>query len=67
MPNIQSTDLKKVNKLKGPSEDASIPFRREKKTITGGTIEGGTSVRKGTGMGKEELVQVLGEEKGLKP
>ena len=36
---IQSTELKKVNKLKCPSEDASVPLGREKKTITGG--EGG--------------------------
>ena len=28
---IQSTELKKVNKPKGPSEDASIPLGREKK------------------------------------
>jgi hypothetical protein len=30
---IQSTELKKVNKQKGPSKDASIPLKREKKTI----------------------------------
>ena len=29
--NIQSTELKKSSKLKGPGEDASIPFGREKK------------------------------------
>jgi hypothetical protein len=32
MPRIQSTELKKVNKWKGPSENASVPFGREKKT-----------------------------------
>jgi hypothetical protein len=36
IPRIQSTELKKVNKLKSPSEDASIPLGREKKAITGG-------------------------------
>lgn len=36
MPRIQSTELKKVNNPKGPSEDASIPIQREKK----GIIEG---------------------------
>jgi hypothetical protein len=36
---IQSTKLKKANKLKFPSEDASVPLRREKKAITSG--EGG--------------------------
>jgi hypothetical protein len=31
IPRIQSTELKKVDKLKGPSEDASISLGREKK------------------------------------
>jgi hypothetical protein len=35
----QSTELKKVNKLKSSSEDASVPLGREKKTIVSG--EGG--------------------------
>jgi hypothetical protein len=30
----QSTEHKKVNKLKCPSEEASVPLGREKKTIT---------------------------------
>jgi hypothetical protein len=30
---IQSTEFKKVNKLKGQSEDSSIPLGREKKAI----------------------------------
>jgi hypothetical protein len=30
-----STELKKVNKLKGPSEDASMPLGRKKKTFMG--------------------------------
>ena len=46
---IQSTELKKVNKLKCPSEDASVPLGREKKVITsreggrdlGGKVDGG--------------------------
>ena len=36
IPRIQSTELKKVKNQKGPSEDASIPLGREKKTIRGG-------------------------------
>jgi hypothetical protein len=32
MPRIQYRELK-VNKLKGPSEDASIPLGRKKKTV----------------------------------
>ena len=35
MPRIQFTELKKVNKPKVPSEDASIQFGRKKKAITG--------------------------------
>jgi hypothetical protein len=49
IPKIQSTELKKLNKLKCPSEDTLIPFCREKKAITngeggrglGGKVEGG--------------------------
>ena len=41
---IQSTKLKKVNKLKCPSEDASVP---EKKAITSG--EGGRDLGRESG------------------
>jgi hypothetical protein len=34
IPRIQSKELKKVNKPKGPSENASISLGREKKAIT---------------------------------
>jgi len=30
---IQSTELKKINKLKGPSEDTAVPLGREKKAM----------------------------------
>jgi hypothetical protein len=60
----------KLNKLKCPSEDASVPFGREKKVITSG--EGGRDLGRkvdrvvGSGArGKPDLV--LGEGKGLKP
>jgi hypothetical protein len=75
---IQSTELKKVNKLKCPSEDTSVPLRREKKATTSGEggkdlggkvdgVGGGRELgRKGVGeRGKPDLV--LGEGKGLKP
>jgi hypothetical protein len=39
IPKIQSTDFKKVNKLKGSSEDPSFLLGWEKKAITSG--EGG--------------------------
>ena len=76
IPKIQSTELKKVNKLKGPSEDASVPLRREKKAITSG--EGRREgERKGTrkepkekwmggGVGRGKPDVVLSEGKGLK-
>ena len=39
-PRIQSTELQKANKLKGPSEAASIPLGREKISITRAVEEG---------------------------
>jgi hypothetical protein len=39
IPKIHSTELKKLNKLKCPSEDSSFSLRREKKAIT--SWEGG--------------------------
>jgi hypothetical protein len=39
IPKIQSTELKKLNKVKCPSEDTSVSFGREKKAMTSG--EGG--------------------------
>jgi hypothetical protein len=39
IPEIQSTELKKVNKLKCPSEDASVPLEKERKAITSGEGE----------------------------
>jgi hypothetical protein len=43
LPKIHSTDekFKKLNKLKCPSEDASVPLGRKEKAITSGE-EGGT-------------------------
>ena len=43
IPKIQSTEFKKVNKLKGSSEDTSVPLGREKKATIrweGGNWEG---------------------------
>jgi hypothetical protein len=64
-PRIQFSELKKVNKLKGPSKDASIPLGREKKAIMsawggGRGREGGTWVREGKERGKGEHDQVFG-------
>ena len=66
VPKIQSTELKKVNKLKCPSEDTSVPHGREKKAITsgeGGRDLGGKVDMRGRGL--PDLV--LDEGKGLKP
>jgi hypothetical protein len=40
IPRTQLTDSKKCNKQKGPSEGASIPFRRKKKIMGGRGREG---------------------------
>ena len=60
IPRIQSTELKKVNKWKGPSENASIPFEMEKKCNHRGQMEEGTWMGEGSERGKEERDQVLG-------
>jgi hypothetical protein len=52
IPKIQSIELKKVNKLRGPIEDTSIPLGREKKAITGGRREAESWEGKGTGRGR---------------
>ena len=44
---IQFTELKKVNKQKCPSKDASIFLEREKKTITGGKGREGPGCKRG--------------------
>jgi hypothetical protein len=54
IPGIKPTELKKVNKLKSPSEDAPIPLGWEKE---GGSM---TWLGKGTGRGRGEHGQVLG-------
>jgi hypothetical protein len=59
IPRVQSTELKKANKLKGPSEDASISLERGKKTITG---EGRELDEKEDRGGKRGYDQVLGAE-----
>jgi hypothetical protein len=59
IPNIQPTELKNVNKLKGPSEDASVALRREKKAITRGEREKDLG-RKRAGLGRGKLDLVLG-------
>ena len=52
-PMIQSTELKTINKLKGPNEDASVPLGREKKATTSGE-EGRYQRGKVDGAGEKE-------------
>jgi hypothetical protein len=76
IPTIQSTELKKINKQKGPSEDKSIPLGKEKKGIMGGRGgEEGMRVGEERGRGKEKHDQVLrgqewsyeGQQKEIQP
>ena len=69
---IQFTEFKRLNKLKSPNEDASVPLRREKKAIIsregerdlGGKVDG-MEGQWGAVRGKPDLV--LGMRKGPKP
>ena len=69
IPKIQTTELKKINKLKGPNEDAPVPLRREKKAITRGEgrREGGTWVEIGQEEGSGDPTLALDEDTGLTP
>jgi hypothetical protein len=67
---IQSSEVKKVKKLKCPSEGTSVPLRGEKKAITwgeGGRDLGGKVDRVWNARERGEPDLVLGEGKGLKP
>ena len=67
---IQPTEFKRLNKLKCPSEDASVPLGREKKAITsgkGGRDLGGKVDKVGGVWKRGERDLVLGEGKELKP
>jgi hypothetical protein len=52
IPRTSSTELKKLNKLKCPNEDPSVPLGREKKAITSGE-EGKDLGGKVDGVGRE--------------
>ena len=63
IPKIQSTEFKKVNKLKCPSEDASVPLGREKKAITNGggrNLRGNMEEVKGQWKGERGTVSDIG-------
>jgi hypothetical protein len=52
IPMIHPTDHKMFNKKQGPSEDASIPLRREKKITMGGRV--GLQMGEGKGKGGQD-------------
>jgi hypothetical protein len=54
IPKIQSTELKKINNPKGPSEDASIQIGMETKAIRGDWGLEGDLCGKGDREGKRE-------------
>jgi hypothetical protein len=64
IPKVQPTVLKKVNKLKDPSEYASVPLGREKKATTSG--EEGPWRKREWGVLKGEHSWILDGEKELK-
>lgn len=51
---LVSTEFKKANKQKGPTEDNSVPHRRGKETITGGRGREGPLWERSKGKGKGE-------------
>ena len=63
---VGKKNLPKANKLKCPSEDASVPLGREKKAITSGEGWKDLGGKVNWGGGREPDL-VLGEGKGLKP
>ena len=65
IPKIQSTELKKVNKPKGSSEDASIPLGREKKVIVGGRGKEGPGWERGQGEEEGNMIRHGGAERSL--
>jgi hypothetical protein len=70
IPKIYSKELKRISKLKCPSEDDLVPLGRKKRAITSRegrrNLEGKCMGWVGVG-GRGEPDLVLGEEKGLKP
>jgi hypothetical protein len=67
IPRIQSTELKKVNKQKGPSEDASISLGRKKKIIIGDRGREGSGWKMGVGEEKGNMIRYAEGVKGEKP
>jgi hypothetical protein len=62
IPRTQPTGLKKINKLKVPSEDALIPLEREKKMVMRNRGREGPGWEKG---GRRNMIMYWGE--GQKP
>ena len=58
---IQSSELKKVNRMKDPSKDASLPLEKEKKAITSG--DGGRDLGELERRGEGSLIWNLVRER----
>ena len=59
IPKIQSTELKNVNKLKGPSENTAVPLGWEKKETSNEYEANSNSVRKAIAyMNAKHLVSI---------
>jgi hypothetical protein len=56
---IQSTQLSKISKVKGPSEDALILLGREKKVVTGNRGEEGFARERGRGGEKGNMIRYM--------
>jgi hypothetical protein len=69
IPKIESTELKKLNKLKCPREEAPVPHGREKKSITsgeGGRDQGG-KVEREEGVGEEGKLMATRKNRNRQP
>ena len=63
---MQSTELKKVTKSKGPNEEASIPLGKKKKQSEEGGESEESGWESGQGRGKWNMNRYWVEEIGLK-
>jgi hypothetical protein len=60
IPSTQPTELRKVNKLKDPSKDASIPLRKKKAVM--GAKGGRDQGKRGQGREQGNMIRYWGGE-----
>ena len=61
IPKIQPTELKKINELKCPSEEASVPLGREKKATTSEEGERNLGGKEDGGWGEGNMIRYWGK------